>query len=173
MQFSIPAIFKIYNKYMGGTDGYDWHLSHFRPKIKTISWVPKVLIHLFNCTIVNSYLIYKFIHVDTVSGEYSLIIFVEQLMEELADEWLMSTRLATSDVRGGSNTRKLSQWNEDKRRLYGSHWPSQILIERNVKNKGNRADNFKRSFCILCNRKISIKFRECGVFLCLLLHKLS
>ena len=43
-----PSIIQVYNKFMGGTDNFDWQISSFRPKIKTTSWVPKVIIHILN-----------------------------------------------------------------------------------------------------------------------------
>ena len=44
-----PAIIKIYNKFMGGTDGFDWRIASFRPKITTKSWVPKGFFPFSQC----------------------------------------------------------------------------------------------------------------------------
>ena len=129
-----------------------------------MSWVPKVLIHLINCTVVNSFLIYKFIHLETVTKEFSLTIFIEQLMTNLAEEWLQESRRSTSDIRNGNNTRKLSQWNKDDSRRQGSHWPIQVNVPARPNKK---SDKIQRSYCLICSRKINTKCRECGVFLCL------
>jgi hypothetical protein len=51
---AIPTIVKIYNWFMGGTDSMDQRLSYYRPNVKTVSWVPKLMIHFLNISVVTS-----------------------------------------------------------------------------------------------------------------------
>jgi hypothetical protein len=49
----------IYNHIMGGTDRGDQQIEAYRPELKTFSWVPRLLTHLINLTIVNSFIWYS------------------------------------------------------------------------------------------------------------------
>ena len=44
---------------MGGTDGIDQRMSYYRPKVKTVSWIPKIFIHCLNSAVVNAFIVYR------------------------------------------------------------------------------------------------------------------
>ena len=50
---------KQYNKTMGGTDAFDQKLSYYKPKVKIISWQPRILIHLLNAAVTNAHILFK------------------------------------------------------------------------------------------------------------------
>jgi hypothetical protein len=156
---------------MGGTDGFDWRIASFRPKIITKSWVPKVFCHLLNAAMVNSYLIYKW-HYGKLGvlneKRFALSEFVEMLMAELAEEYLLAaTPVAAASL--GSNRRTKASWDSDPFRRTGLHLPKQTLLssladgEIRYKNE----NKFKRSNCIMCQRRVATQCEQCGIFLCL------
>jgi hypothetical protein len=51
----MQAVIKVHNNFIGGVVGDDWLLSQFRPKVKTMSWVPnfEVFPQVFNCAVGN------------------------------------------------------------------------------------------------------------------------
>ncbi len=168
MQFPIPAIIKIYNKFMGGTDGFDWRIASFRPKITTKSWVPKVLIHLLNASMVNSYLLYKWHYgkLGTVDEKrFPLSEYVELIIAELAEEFINS-KIQTTAASLGSNTRTKRSWNLDAFRTSGQHFPVQTLI-LNSENREKSDNKYRRSDCIMCHRRVPTSCEQCGIFLCL------
>jgi hypothetical protein len=169
VQFNLPAIIKIYNKFMGGTDGFDWRISCFRPKIITRSWVTKVFCHLLNASMVNAYLIYKWHHGKLGSidaARFPLSEFVEMIMHELSNEYLSSLVLSTPN-RFEGNWRTKSSWNREPfRRAIGMHWPRQNMVPING-DEANDISKYFRSRCIMCRRKVSTTCEQCEVFLCL------
>lgn len=52
------AIIK-YNKYMGNVDKHDQMLSYYTGEHKSIRWYKKVIIHLIEVCLVNSYQLFK------------------------------------------------------------------------------------------------------------------
>jgi hypothetical protein len=169
MQFAIPAVIKIYNKFMGGTDGFDWRIASFRPKIITKSWVPKVLCHMVNAAMVNSYLIYKW-HFgklgDIDENRFPLSQYVEMLMHELAEEFIVTSTPSAPASNMGSNYRKKTSWNRDKFRTEGKHWPKQVLLPSS-EGRDASENKFKRSDCMMCRKRVSTQCEQCGIFLCL------
>ena len=169
VQFLIPSIIKVYNKFMGGTDGFDWRIAAFRPKIITKSWVPKVLCHLLNAAMVNSYLIYKWHYgkLGELNEErFHLSEYVKIIMNELADEYIQSKVLITGLIVQETNTRSKASWNKDRFRRVGAHFPVQNMISSESSREAS--DNkYRRRKCIMCHRKVSYQCEQCGVFLCL------
>lgn len=101
---AIPSIIKIHNWFMGGTDSLDQRLSYYRSNIKTKSWVPKLLIHFLNISVVNSYILYK--QYFNKPKKYSLLMFTRELIDNLAKPWLLQMRAAELD----STRPNLSCW---------------------------------------------------------------
>lgn len=58
-QVSCPAIVKNYNSFMGGIDICDQLMETYRTWRKTRKWTIKVILHLFDLAIVNSWLEYR------------------------------------------------------------------------------------------------------------------
>jgi len=168
----LPAIIKVYNAFMGGTDGFDWRVALFRPKIITKSWVPKVFIHLVGSAVVNAYLIFKWHHGITLGNEnyrgkkYPHREFIENLMISLAEDHLHAKRPQGAVEREiGRNSRSKQECNADPYRTTGLHWPTQTLLEANDREKDD--NKLKRSNCMMCHRKVGTRCKQCGVYLCL------
>jgi hypothetical protein len=82
-QFSMPLIIIVYNQSMGGTDSFDQRLSYIRPIVKKGSWFPHVFIHLVNCSVVDSYIIYQ--KNKKKPSRFGFNKFLQQLILELAE----------------------------------------------------------------------------------------
>ena len=56
-EYTRPTIIPVYNKGMVGTDDSgDQRMEVYWPKLKTITWIPRVLCHFINAAIVNSFI---------------------------------------------------------------------------------------------------------------------
>jgi hypothetical protein len=166
--FPIPGVIKVYNKYMGGTDGFDWRIALNRPKIVTKSWIPKVLCHFVNASMVNSYLIYKWHFGKPELGilnpqRFPLSEFVELIMVELAEEFRQSKVLTAGAMSRDNRTK--SSWNKDRSRLVGAHFP--IMELKDDEDRDSADNKFSRRRCMMCQRKVSNLCEQCGVALCL------
>ena len=59
LNFSMPSAFKLYTKYMGGTDLMDQLIEYYRPKLKNYKWQTKVYIFFVFAAIANAHVLYK------------------------------------------------------------------------------------------------------------------
>ena len=121
---AIPSIIKIYNWFMGGTDSMDQRISYYRPNVKSVSWVPKLMIHFLNISVVNSYILYK--EYFNKPATYSLLDFLGQLIEELAEPMILNLRRNGQHVinhqSSGSGFKTKKKWSQDWiTRLTGEH----------------------------------------------------
>jgi hypothetical protein len=167
LSIAIPSIIKIYNWFMGGTDSMDQRLSYYRPNVKTHSWVPKLMIHFMNASVVNSYIVFKEYFKKPKS--YSLLDFLGQLIDELAEPWILEQHQnkKTHDAVSRTIMRKQKWSNAWIRRLAGEH-RAYIPHVPNVLKDGVKR-NFLRGHCINCRDKlVNTKCRACGVYLCLI-----
>ena len=55
--FSRSSIIPLYNQGMGGTDACDQRAQCYRPKLKTMSWIPRIFSHVLNVAVVNCYIL--------------------------------------------------------------------------------------------------------------------
>ena len=186
-----PSLIQLYNAGRGGTDSQDQRLSYYRPKVKTVSWIPRVLIHFFTLMIFNAFVIYKW-HTKQ-HKKYSLLDFNKTLMMELAEDRYNELCLVEQNI--GAHTqddindqKQVAQQGEEKeddddhhimpppprkrmrrnwmvtdvRRLIGRHDPQKLIREDlNDKHK------YERGRCALCKARVPSQCAQCGVFLCL------
>ena len=80
---------------MGGTDSMDQRLSYYRPNIKTKSWVPRMLTHFLNISVVNAYILYK--QYFNKPRRYSLLMFTRELIDNLAEPWILQFKAEEID----------------------------------------------------------------------------
>ena len=82
MEFTQPSVIDLYNKSMGGTDLGDQLLSYYRSKLRAKSWIPRVLTHLLNASVINAYILYKSYHFQNmVNHRYSVLDFLLNYMK--------------------------------------------------------------------------------------------
>ena len=159
-KFGQPTVVQAYNKGMGGTDGFDQCLSYYRPRVKTVSWLPRVFIHFLNAASVNAFILCNTsCHAE---GRYRYLDYVRLLIEQLVEEECAKKRQTGAATCG---VRKATTWNKDVvRRSTGLHTP---LIIQNTCREGNVNRNLVRSTCMVCKNKVIVKCKQCGVYLCI------
>lgn len=76
-----------YNQYMSGVDRMDQMISYYNTPRKTIRWYKKVLLHLVDVTVWNSYYLYKQLHpkISLLTFRDSLITSLIQLPESVEE----------------------------------------------------------------------------------------
>ena len=89
----------------------------------------------------------------------------EEAEEEDSRQGKTQTTFYNDNEREIKHKYKREHWENDRRRLHGSHFC--IKLKGSKKEEGNGyIDN--RSFCIMCQvKKISYKCEQCNVFLCI------
>ena len=174
--FPIPTIIRLYNWYMGGTDSMDQRLSYYRPHLKAVSWVPRMLCHFINIAVVNAYILYKEYYGK--GKDYHLIEFTEVLIDQLAEEYAEAVKSARSSTVRTRIWRTKHSWEKSYlERISGIH-PCIITTTaephfRKPKNPvssimaGRSATiNNYRGKCMLCSRDIQTRCKQCNVHLC-------
>jgi hypothetical protein len=153
-----PTIIKHYNHGMGGTDGIDQRMSYYRPKVKTVSWIPKIFINCLNSALVNAFIVYR--AYTQQPTKYSLKDFIIDLILQLAEEEMSLKQLQQAPH--ASSTRKcLQSWNKDRSRLQNFHFPQAIKLPEG----GNR--NKKQGDCMLCRTTTTPRCKQCEIHLCI------
>lgn len=158
VEINRPSIIKHYNHGMGGTDGIDQRMSYYRPKVKTVSWIPKIFIHCLNSAVVNAFIVYR-----AYTGnpkKYFLKDFIMELIMQLAEDEMNLKRL--NEAPQSLNKRKsLQTWNKDRSRLQNYHFPQSIKLPEG----GNR--NKKQGDCMLCRTTTTTRCKQCDIHLCI------
>jgi len=168
-QYTRPTIVKVYNWGMGGTDSGDQRMEAYRPELKTISWVPRVLSHFLNAAIVNSFIYYNLAFPGAQMTHYE---FREGLVDCLVNDILADKVEETGKLTARSLNKK--QWSKEKSRRIGKHWtiqdkkPDDQRVEgQNTSDPGKeRTRNWFRGHCMMCGRIIPTKCQQCKVYLC-------
>jgi hypothetical protein len=71
---------------MKGVDRADQYLSYYSIVIKTVKWSKKVVLFLLNCTLFNSFLVYKALNKGTREQKY------KKFLHKVARNWINGTR---------------------------------------------------------------------------------
>ncbi len=161
--YDCPDIIKQYNKTMGGTDAFDQKLSYYKPKVKTISWQPRILIHLLNAAVTNGHILFKAYN----KVEISHLDFRQLLIKELISYNTNTTIDNESDIDDTNqiNSRHTTnRWLNDHSRLCGQHFP--VIEEVEVVESGITRKS-RRGTCLLCGCRINTKCQTCGTYLCI------
>lgn len=168
-QYDRPTIIPTYNWGMGGTDSGDQRMEAYRPELKTLSWIPRVLSHFLNGAVVNSFIWYNTAFPLRRKTHYA---YREALVDRLVFDLLDKQRENTGRVNERSRT--LKQWSKDQGRLLGQHWsiqerkPEELRVEgSNPSDPTNeRSRNWFRGHCMICGRTVPTKCEQCRVYLC-------
>jgi hypothetical protein len=173
-EYTRPTIIPIYNKGMGGTDSGDQRMEAYRPELKTVSWIPRVLSHFINAAIVNSFIWYAAAFPEKNLSHYQ---FRDRLVDDMVKSQLEKKITETGKIREKSMSKK--QWSKDKSRQVGSHYifqqrkPADQRVEglnpSNPSKQRNR--NWFRGACMFCGRSVDTKCEQCRVWLCCVLNE--
>jgi hypothetical protein len=164
-----PTIIPVYNYGMGGTDSGDQRMESYRPELKTISWVPRVLAHFLNAMVVNSHIWHKETFPMLRKTHYA---FREGLVDRLVGD-LLEQKVKT-DGQFHTRTLTMNQWSKQQSRLIGSHWTVQMRKPEDLRIEGEnpldsskeRTRNWFRGHCIVCGRTVPTKCEQCDTYLC-------
>jgi hypothetical protein len=164
-----PTIIPVYNYGMGGTDSGDQRMESYRPELKTISWIPRVLSHFLNSAVVNSFYWYNETFPMQRKTHYA---FREALVDRLVNDQICEKVKQTGQII--ERTLTLSQWSKQLSRFVGSHWTVQTKRPEDMRTEGEnsanpskeRTRNWYRGHCIICGRVISTKCQQCNAYLC-------
>ena len=111
-QYTRSTIVPIYNWGIGGTDSDDQRIeANYRPSLKTISWVPRVLSHFLNAAVVNSFIWYNEVFPIRPLTHYKCR---DDLVNVLVADWLHTKIKETGKIVDYSLTKK--QWTREKSR---------------------------------------------------------
>jgi hypothetical protein len=164
----IPTIIKVYNKNMGATDVDDQKISYYYPRVKTVSWAPRIFTHFNQSALVNAYCIMVSVK-NLNKKKYRLKHFISNYIDQQVRPWLEKISGGNVTVVNHHRGRAWTEWNKDKLRLVGRHFP--IVNEEPVQEGSGHGNsikrNLKRGKCMLCNTKCSTKCEHCGVYLCI------
>ena len=173
-EYTRPTIIPVYNKGMGGTDSGDQRMEVYRPEVKTISWIPRVLCHFINAAIVNSFIWYRAAFPEKPITHYK---FRDQLVDEMVRPLLEKKLTELGHIKEKSLTKK--SWSKEMSRRIGAHYvyqerkPADKRIEglnpSNPSKQRNR--NWFRGNCMLCGRSVDTKCKQCRVWLCCVLNE--
>ena len=146
----------------------------YRPEVKTISWIPRVLCHFINAAIVNSFIWYRAAFPEKPITHYK---FRDQLVDEMVRPPLEKKLTAIGHIKEKSLTKK--KWSKEMSRRIGAHYvyqerkPADKRIEglnpSNPSKQRNR--NWFRGNCMLCGRSVDTKCKQCRVWLCCVLNE--
>jgi hypothetical protein len=177
VEFPAPTIIPLYNEGMGGTDGIDQKLSYYRPKLKALSWGPRIYSHSMSLAAVNAFLIMMG-RERNLPKNYDHLQFLKKLIRQLADPLLCEFELQTPITYRGTQYKKREQWNEDYTRVQGKHMPCSIRQPREEgAGKTSNGDqtvisrNLKRGRCMICGQSNTTYCEQCGCYLCIVEYR--
>ena len=179
-QYSRPTIIPKYNHSMGGTDGMDQLAQTYRPKLKTLSWIPRIFSHFLNVGVVNMYIIAMHIRNKPNQHEHVKAIiparhlhFRLSLVEALTRPYVHNCILQEAPI--VLETKSKKQWESDISRLSGAHFPVQVHTsgdqryegKKRPRIEGSNVRNWVRGYCKLCDKLIPTSCESCQVYLCI------
>ncbi|KAL3218436.1 hypothetical protein MRX96_005942 [Rhipicephalus microplus] len=148
-----PSLVRVYNQSMGGVDRADQLLAFYRNDLKTKKWYKRVVFHLLDLAVVNSWLLYRAPKGSSMQlAHYKLQITLGLMKAEQATEDAKeqrefgSTRLSNraSDIPGAVRYEGVN------------HMPVKIS-----------QPNAQRCKMLECKRKTRMQCKKCQVYLCI------
>jgi hypothetical protein len=174
VQYQRPTIIQLYNQGMGGTDAGDQRMQSYRSSLKTRSWIPRVLSHCLNSTVVNLFIFASKTVGQTPNFPKTHLNFRDMLIDQFFEPTQKALILDHSARH--QKTQSKTAWNNDIFRRTGQHFahifkkPPESRFEGNYKRKGTSTNtrNFHRGNCMMCNRTTSTKCIQCRIYLCII-----
>lgn len=172
--YTRPTIVSAYNNGMGGTDSGDQRMASYRTTLKTRKWIPRILSHCLNSSIVNLWIIYKNTYKDEPLIPKTHLQFREMLVDQLFEETLERNILHPAEHRERKQSK--TAWNQDISRRTDYHFvemvkkPEEIRREgkKNASGEHSNMRNYYRGHCMLCDKCVSTKCKSCGIYLCII-----
>lgn len=154
-KLNCPNLICLYNKSMGGTDGFDQKLTYYWPQIRSTKWTVRVLIHFMYVSIINSHILFKnYFHLTRKDPCYDLLGYITTLMSELV----------TIPENNNSNIRvPRNPFSQEQQlvRFSGKHTP--VKVPRyELDANGNEKRVYKRAICGVCKLETSFKCMKCN-----------
>ena len=179
IEVSCPKVVKSYNQNMGGVDICDQMLEYYRTFFRTKKWPFKVILHLFDMAIVNSWQEYKTDHSSSQckSKLLGLLDFRLQLGEYL----LSGTKKREKEDESDDEVENQDERNPNKKRRTAAalpcedkqfdgfeHWPVNDDLKHPLSCRFHGCDSRSRIRCMKCNVYLCLsKSKNCFV----LFHK--
>ena len=163
--YDCPDIIKQYNKMMGVTDAFDQKLSYYKPKVKIISWQPRILIHLLNAAVTNAHILFKaYNKVETSHLDFRQLL-IKELLAYITNTNTVIDIESDIDATNQSNSRHTTnRWLNDNSILLGQHFP---VIEKVETVESGITRKSTRGKCLLCGYKVNTKCQTYGPYLCI------
>ena len=154
----MPSSFKIYNKYMGGTDHMDQLIAYYRPRVITYK------VFFLAAAVANAHVLYMKYGMDSSieakkQPGYTLLDFIIMLIKELIGENLYKTAILT-----GTNEETKSP----EARVYRVQSPARVICHTPIKAFENTQQKDTRRRCTVCSFRITFYICvECNKPLCI------
>lgn len=165
--FSQPSMVREYNHTMGGTDLGDQLLSYYRSRLRSFSWIPRLLTHFLHTSVINAYILFKstVIRPKDPTGRYSLIDFLRPLIIALSREYagnrVESTCISVKASTRPLNMKRKASLNRDISRQFCNGVP---VITFAKSEKDRKRD---RGHCIICTNNTPVRCTSCQKYLCI------
>lgn len=168
---AIPTVIRLYNWLMGGTDSMDQRLSYYRPHLKSVSWVPRMLCHLLNVSTVNAYILFKEYYGK--GNTYHLLDFINALIPQLAEGFIeeknaLKYRSVQPEYVGPTRSwRSKLTWENDYLSRIGGNHDCVIVKKIRPDNASQKEHSTERGRCIICASDVNTRCKQCKVALCI------
>lgn len=173
---SCPNVVRMYNQKMGGVDITDQMMEYYRSFFKTRKWTFKLILHLFDLAIVNSWMEYRDDIRSSASASKPKILDLLEFRLNLGEYLIHSgpgKRPRTDeenetgdeeqcgDEEGSKKKRYAVAMPCDDKRFDGfEHWPVSDDLKHPLRCRKEQCDSKSRMRC-----------QKCNVYLCLTKHK--
>jgi hypothetical protein len=146
LELTIPTVIKVYNKYMGGTDGFDQALSYYELVLQSKKWYKRFFTHFLNVAKINAFILHK--HATNMQYDQKAFIY------ELIKDWATPP---PQDHKRHTGRGPKYQKHGDVRRSRGIHSPVYLQTIQRVD---------RRRVCIICEKRTHHACKECNVGCC-------
>ena len=164
IQIERPSVIREYNSKMGGVDLCDRMISFYRMKIRTKKWTVRAMMHFFDLSLVNSWILYR---EDCIANQVPRK-DIHQCLEfrmEIAQAYLVATDSSSSSSSGSDSDDgppparrpRTTRPADDRRFSSGKHLPMVDDRKNSVRCKNP-----------CCSYKTMYLCQTCKVHLCLL-----
>ena len=103
----------------------DQRLSYYRPHLKAVSWVPRMMCHMHNISVVNAYILFKEYY--SKGNSYHLINFIDILIDSLAEEYVTRHKNIESRSEVPRRWRTKATWEKSYLERVGKHHDCVII----------------------------------------------